>query len=331
MYKLIIIGATSDICRNKVYKNINNLHPFSSIYCYGWEKWTNNELCNYFNDYVKGDISNLLNKINFINGNYNDYKTTLSNIIDNDTVIYVATPPLCYKKILQDLYDNKSNFKIIFEKPFATDYKNYCDLMEYITDKVYLMDHFLYKKDIMNILSKYQDVEINTFKVHFLYSDDVEKRLGYFDKTGLFKDMFQCHYLSILTVLIGNDIEKLLTAKIIRNERKQYLNYGGKNKVDTYFYLEIDVSGKIFVFESGKAFKDKREIVINNESHIIKSYEDEYIQMFKNVLTNNHNNIVKYQNLFWKIYNRFEKSFEGCDSDYYNKYIKETDKLHHLE
>ena len=31
------------------------------------------------------------------------------------------------------------------------------------------------------------------------------------------------------------------------------------------------------------------------------------------------------------IYNRFEKSFEGCDSDYYNKYIKETDELHHLE
>ena len=53
--------------------------------------------------------------------------------------------------------------------------------------------------------------------------------------------------------------------------------------------------------------------------------------MFKNVINNNHINIVKYQDLFWRIYNRFEKSFKGCDSDYYNKYIKEPEQLNYLE
>lgn len=327
MYKLIIIGATSDICRNKVYKNISKLNIFSSIYCYGWEKWTNNDLYDYLTNNVKGDIDNILNKIHFINGNYNDYKTTINKLIDDDTIIYVATPPLCYKKILEDLYDNNAKFKIIFEKPFATDYNNYLDLAKYVTNKIYLMDHFLYKRDVLTLLSKYKNIDVYSIKFHFLYSDDVEKRLGYFDKTGLFKDMFQCHYLSVIFLMLGNDINHLLEAKVNKNERKQYKGYGGKNNVDTYFNLHLEYDNKEIVFESGKSLKDKREIVINDDVYTIASYEDEYIQMFKNVINNNHLNMIQHQDTFWKIYNKFEKSLDGNANEYYEKYDKSKDLL----
>ena len=48
MYNFIVIGATSDICRNKVYNNINSLMFLNKIYCYGWENWITSDLEDYF-------------------------------------------------------------------------------------------------------------------------------------------------------------------------------------------------------------------------------------------------------------------------------------------
>ena len=43
MNNLLIIGATSSICRNKVFHNLNEIDIFNKIYCYGWEDWTTND------------------------------------------------------------------------------------------------------------------------------------------------------------------------------------------------------------------------------------------------------------------------------------------------
>ena len=40
---------------------------------------------------------------------------------------------------------------------------------------------------------------------------------------------------------------------IIKNIRKQYINYGGKNNKDTYFYVELNVNNITYIFEAGKA------------------------------------------------------------------------------
>ena len=77
MYELIIIGATSNICKTKVFKNLNNLNNFNKIYCYGWENWSNDDFIFYLLTNVQGNIINLIPKIQFIQGNYNDYEITL--------------------------------------------------------------------------------------------------------------------------------------------------------------------------------------------------------------------------------------------------------------
>lgn len=307
MYELIIIGATSNICKTKVFKNLNNLNKFEKIYCYGWENWNTNDFIFYLLTNVKGNIINLIPKIKFIQGNYNDYEQSLKNIINKNTIIYVATPPLCYEDLLKFNKNNILDFKIIFEKPFANDYIEYKNLELYVKDNVYMIDHFLYKSDIVNIINKHKNTEINYFKISFNYSEDVENRLGYFDKTGLFKDMFQSHYLCVLYKLIGDKIDDLLYLKINKNIRTQYQNYGGKNKnIDTYFYVELEDSNCKYIFESGKKMPDKREIVINDNSYIIKSYENEYELFFNDVLNNNNKNIFEHQNKFWKIYHYIE-------------------------
>ena len=60
MYELIIIGATSNICKTKVFKNLNNLNKFNKIYCYGWENWNNDEFIFYLLTNVQGNIINLI-------------------------------------------------------------------------------------------------------------------------------------------------------------------------------------------------------------------------------------------------------------------------------
>ena len=198
---------------------------------------------------------------------------------------------------------------MLFEKPFASNFDNYCCIEKYINNNTILVDHFLYKKDIVRLANKYKNSKISSFEIKFLYSDDVENRLGYFDKTGLFKDMFQSHYLSVLYLFLKEDILKLMNCNIKKNIRKKYNNYGGKNLIDTYFYLEVEVDDLVLVFESGKAVKDKREIKINNSVYTINSYEDEYNIMFNNVLCGTHNNTINMQPLFWKIFSKFEDEF----------------------
>ena len=81
---IIILGATSNICSIRVFGN-----------------WTTNEfLVNHFYEKVKlKSIDNITNKIIYICGSYNldSYNLVLSDKINDNTIIYVATPYLIIK------------------------------------------------------------------------------------------------------------------------------------------------------------------------------------------------------------------------------------------
>ena len=305
MNKLVIIGSTSSICRNKVFHNLNKINIFNKIYCYGWEHWTTNDFIYYLCNSVQGEVSNLIDKIEFIHGNYNDYDTTLLNVIEDDTIIYVSTPPCCYYDLLKfnkNNYKKSGTSKFVFEKPFANSFVDFKRLKPMIQDNVYIVDHFLYKTDVLDVIDEYKYTDLEYFKISFLYSEDVEHRLGYFDKTGMFKDMFQSHFLAVLYEIIGNKVEDLLDATILYNIRKQYSHYGGDSDVDTYFNVELNKGKCKYVFESGKYLPDKRCISINDNTYVINSYENEYSLFFKSLVNNEHSNLMQRQEKFWKIY-----------------------------
>ena len=154
----------------------------------------------------------------------------------------------------------------------------------------------------------------------FNYSDNVEDRLGYFDKAGFFKDMFQSHYLSIVYCLIGEKIINLKKSEIKKNIRKHYKNYGGKNKVDTYFLVELLNDSCTYVFEAGKSVKDCKEITINNKTFKINNYENEYKLYFKSLLEGNNLNLINQQELFWEIYDFIKNDFDTNHKlQYYGK------------
>lgn len=303
MSNLIIIGATSSICRNKVFHNLSTIDVFEKIYCYGWENWNTDNLVFYLLNEVNGDVSNIISKVEFIQGDYNDYECSLLNIINDKTIIYVSTPPCCYYQILEfNKTLSTKGLRIVFEKPFANNYEDYKRLRPLIKPNVYIVDHFMYKVDILDLVDKYKNSNIENFKISFLYSEGVEHRLGYFNKTGLFKDMFQSHFLAVLYSIIGDKLEDLLKCQITTNIRKQYANYGGDLDIDTYFCIEMKDENCNYIFESGKCCPDKRCVIINNNEYIINSYENEYSLFFVTLLANNHCNLMDCQDLFWRIY-----------------------------
>ena len=115
--------------------------------------------------------------------------------------------------------------------------------------------------------------------------------------------MFQSHYLTIIYLIIGQEINNLINANIIQNIKKQYINYSGNKNTDTYFYLELKTNNKTFIFEAGKAMKNSiKRIIIDENIYIINNYENEYELYFLDIINNNiDKNIIKYQEVFWNI------------------------------
>ena len=105
------------------------------------------------------------------------------------------------------------------------------------------------------------------------------------------------------------------------NTRKQYKHYGGMNKVDTYFYVELKDDKNVYIFEGGKAMvKEEKEIEIDGLVYKINNYNNEYELYFKNILENNMNNsMIKYHDLFWKITDHINNDVKmNLNIDYYD-------------
>ena len=63
---LIIFGSTSNICKIRVFNNINNIsYLFNNIYCYGYEDWSQKDFIKYFQKNIVLKEDNIINKLIF--------------------------------------------------------------------------------------------------------------------------------------------------------------------------------------------------------------------------------------------------------------------------
>jgi len=94
--------------------------------------------------------------------------------------------------------------------------------------------------------------------------------------------------------------------------KKQYHDYGGKNKVDTYFYLKLKYDNNIYIFEGGKAMVyESKTITINNEIFQINNYNNEYELFFHDLMENNSINLISQHDIFWQITDKINKYFKS--------------------
>lgn len=164
---------------------------------------------------------------------------TSSQKIEQNIIYYLSTPPSLYEVIAKNLAavglnaTEKGTKRLIIEKPFGYDLATAKSLNSklldcFLEDQIYRIDHYLGKETVQNLLvtrfansifeplwnrNYIQRVEITSAE-----SVGVEKRGGYYDGSGAFRDMIQNHLLQLVS-LVAMEPPARMDANSIRNEK----------------------------------------------------------------------------------------------------------------
>lgn len=142
---------------------------------------------------------------------------------DDNYIFYLSTPPSLYEIIAKNLCEadltkeGKGWKRIIVEKPFGYSLETAKELNEglhkYFNEpQVYRIDHYLGKETVQNLLvtrfsnSIFEPTWNRRYIRHVEITNaetvGVEKRGGYYDKSGALRDMFQSHLLQVVSLIV---------------------------------------------------------------------------------------------------------------------------------
>ncbi len=160
-----------------------------------------------------------------------------------NVLFYMATPPSVFGLISDNL--EKAGFKtssagwkrIIVEKPFGTDLPSAIalnkEILKYWTEnQIFRIDHYLGKETVQNILAfrfsngMFEPLWNRNFIDHIQFSVaesvGVEGRGGYYDRSGVLRDMLQNHMFQMLAYLCMEPPSSF-APEAVRNEKSKLL------------------------------------------------------------------------------------------------------------
>ena len=174
---------------------------------------------------------------------YRDLGVKLADLKVDNCLFYLATPPDAYTTIVEQLgladlpHPSSGWTRIVVEKPFGRDLASAIELDDAIhrvfeEKQVYRIDHYLGKETVQNILvfrfangifeplwnRRYVDhVEITVAE-----TVGVGTRAGYYETSGVIRDMFQNHILQLLS-LTAMEAPTTFDADPVRDEKVKIL------------------------------------------------------------------------------------------------------------
>lgn len=160
--------------------------------------------------------------------------------VNNNLIVYMATPPSLYGVIARNLRDSDCcsvRTRVVVEKPIGHDLQSSRVINNalgevYRESELFRIDHYLGKETVQNLIalrfannlfaSQWDQNHISHVEISVAESLGVEGRWSYFDKAGQLRDMIQNHLLQLLC-LIAMDPPSDLSADSIRDEKVRVL------------------------------------------------------------------------------------------------------------
>ncbi len=207
---------------------------------------------------------------------YHDLKTKLDALLKDrchgNVVFYLATGPEFFGPVVEGLggagllRKSEEGFRrVIIEKPFGTDLASARALDEKILkiideDQIFRIDHFLGKETVQNIMVlrfanfMFEPIwnrdHIDHVQITAAETVGVEKRGGFYDKTGALRDMVPNHMFQLLAMMtmeapnsFDADAVRAEKAKVIEAIRRMPQAEALKNSVRGQ-YVFGEVKGK---------------------------------------------------------------------------------------
>lgn len=154
-------------------------------------------------------------------------------------IFYLSVPPTVYEDIIRNLgaaglaRDEAGSSRIVIEKPFGRDLGSARRLSTVLLDnfqerQVFRIDHYLAKETVQNILmfrfanSIFEPLwnrqYIDHVQITAAETLGVEHRAGYYETSGVLRDMFQNHMFQLLAI-IAMEAPPAFEADLVRDEK----------------------------------------------------------------------------------------------------------------
>ncbi len=162
---------------------------------------------------------------------------------NTDRVIYLSTTPKLYETAVANFGtagmadESHGHRRIVIEKPFGTDLESSQRLNKALhavfrEDQVYRIDHYLGKESVQNMFvlrfanSIFEPIWNRNYVDHvqITVAEEVTigNRAGYYDTSGVLRDMFQNHLLQLL-MISAMEAPAKYNAEYVRNEKVKVL------------------------------------------------------------------------------------------------------------
>jgi len=194
-------------------------------------------------------LKDLLSRMRYVRSTFDDLdgyqrlNKLLNELNAGNRLYYLAAPPQAYPVVVEKIGEAclaecpRGWTRIVVEKPYGFDLKS-AEMLDKVVhdvfkeDQVYRIDHYLGKETVQNILvlrfangifePLWNRLNVDHVQITVAESVGIGSRAGYYDKTGVIRDMFQNHILQLLA-LTAMEAPVAFTADAVRDEKLKIL------------------------------------------------------------------------------------------------------------
>ncbi len=255
-FNIVIFGGTGDLSKRKIIPAIfqrfidGQLKVDFEIICINREnrdeKSFKLELITFIGDEDKEKINEFFKHLVLMNipkndlEHYGPIKERLDQTKERQLIYYFSVPSSAFSEICNTLKNSgliNEKSKVVLEKPLGHSLKSSAEINQIISGafsekQVFRIDHYLGKETVQNIMvlrfanhlfeRAWNAENIENIQITVAESLGVEKRAGYYDKTGALLDMVQNHLLQLLC-LVAMEPPSSLNPDSVRNEKLKVL------------------------------------------------------------------------------------------------------------